>query len=496
MYTARLRRSFERRRPVVADPDEKAKGWALDAEATLVDDFGRFRPQQQDLWRIEEFVIAQHGDVSLEDKEPSFAAFGMDSGFLGGRYDLVIWDDLVDRRTMRTAEGRESLEMWFESEAETRVEPGGLFILQGQRMGAGDLYRHALDMRAGELDDDAETDDRPAKYRHIVFPAHDDARCGGKETHRAGSWPWPDGCLLDPIRLPWRELSTIRRNRAERFEVLYQQRDVDLAAALVKPLWVSGGTDPESGEMFPGCWDQDRDLRELPKGLQGQVISIASTDPSPTKMWANEWWCYAPNADPSDETIGDDGDGETVWNHLNGLRFLMDLHRAAMSVTDMLMWDDVSGRWCGLMEDWWQASKAVGRPITHWIFERNAAQVFFVESAELTRWRRERNVQVVAHTTSRNKSDPQYGVQMLSPLWQFGKVRLPGKQGGYARVRSMQLVDEACRWTPDGSGGGTDDCVMAEWMFEFRLPYLWTPEDPAGGDGEDADRPSWMLQTA
>jgi hypothetical protein len=81
----------------------------------------------------------------------------------------------------------------------------------------------------------------------------------------------------------------------------------------------------ESGETFPGCWDPGRDVGELPPGVEGPVLSVASTDPSPTKMWAHEWWCYTPE--------------------FFDLRFLMDLHRAAMSVTDVLTWDPMANRW-------------------------------------------------------------------------------------------------------------------------------------------------------
>jgi hypothetical protein len=66
------------------------------------------------------------------------------------------------------------------------------------------------------------------------------------------------------------------------------------------------------------------------------------------------------------------------------------------------------------MEAWWQLSTEIGHPITHWVFEWNAAQRFFSESAEFRRWAQTRHVQVIAHTTGRNKSDPEYGVQMLA----------------------------------------------------------------------------------
>jgi len=87
----------------------------------------------------------QPNDIAGSDKERTVSAYGMDGGFLGGRYDLVIWDDLVDKRSMRTAEARETLINMWETEAETRLEPGGLLILQGQRMRSDDLYRYIWD---------------------------------------------------------------------------------------------------------------------------------------------------------------------------------------------------------------------------------------------------------------------------------------------------------------------------------------------------------------
>ena len=48
---------------------------------------------------------------------------------------------------------------------------------------------------------------RPAKYSHVVFKAHDDERCTGKHDDVK---PWPDGCLLDPYRIPWKTLEQVK----------------------------------------------------------------------------------------------------------------------------------------------------------------------------------------------------------------------------------------------------------------------------------------------
>jgi hypothetical protein len=132
---------------------------AKDAVSTLITDYVRFKPANSDLWRLEEFILAQDGGVAIDDKEANFVAYGMDSGFLGGRFDTVIWDDLVDKTNIRTADSRELLINWWETEAETRLDPGGLLILHGQRMAADDLYRYALNL----VDWSEEFEDQPDK---------------------------------------------------------------------------------------------------------------------------------------------------------------------------------------------------------------------------------------------------------------------------------------------------------------------------------------------
>ena len=143
-YCRRLRRSGQAH-PVEAELNDVRLGLAVDAEATLQDDFGMFKPDSSEIWRAEAFTVLQQDDQPLSQKEPTWSAFGMDSGFLGGRFDLVIWDDVYDPRKMRSAEAREDMRRWWDEVAETRLEPGGLLILQGQRMSADDIYRYALD---------------------------------------------------------------------------------------------------------------------------------------------------------------------------------------------------------------------------------------------------------------------------------------------------------------------------------------------------------------
>jgi hypothetical protein len=370
----------------------------------------------------------------------------------------------VTRKVLRSGELIENQRSWWVEEGETRLEPSGLLLLQGQRMGADDLYRYCLDMVLDE--DEHATMGRTNKYRHVMYPAHFEDRCD--ENHGRDVPAWPDGCLLDPVRLPWtgsKGLATIQRNRGDAYRVQYQQEDVDPAEVLVPKLWVDGGTDSRTGEIFPGCWDNDREIARVPEGLAPPLLSIATADPSPTKFWSIQWWLVQPATNQ---------------------RFLLDLIRQSMDAPDFLDWNANAGRFFGVMEEWQERSVEIGYPISHWVVEINAAQRFLLQYDHVRRWQRQHNVQIVGHSTHKNKTDPDFGVQTVKNLYRFGQVRLPGGRFS-GRIAALKLVDEVTRY-PQTT---TDDCLMAQWFLEHQLAngglMRMTDYEPVV-----LRRPSWM----
>jgi hypothetical protein len=474
----RVRRSLERVTPTRASAEDKDRGLAVDSEATLCADFGLFKPQTGgDLWRADSFIVLQHGEEMIDEKEPTWSAYGMDQDFLGGRYDLIFWDDLVTTQHVRTLEQIEKQREWWDREAESRLEPGGALFLVGQRVASNDLYRHCLDKKLLPEDDadfeeataamaegdDEKIADLPGKYRHIVYRAHDETRCDNT-AHKLDSESWPDGCLLDPRRLAWRDLRAIRANSPAVYATWYQQEDADPQQTLVKHVWVTGGTDPETGTYHPGCWDNDRGLCELPKGLVGPKFSIATVDPSPTKMWAVQWWVYAPEA------------GHQL--------FLLDTVRRSMPGNELLDWNNNTQQHYGLMEEWQQRSVALGIPITDWIVEVNAAQRFLLQFDHMRRWIASNRTNVRPHTTTVRKNDADLGVDMTRDWWKFGRIRLPGK--GAARTASLKLVEEVQRYP----NAYLDDQVMASYFCILHLPELsagWEIKEPP-----QFQRPTWL----
>jgi hypothetical protein len=411
-YTGRLRRTFGNER------------------SPFVHELGPFRPLQRDVWRNTEFIIAKDEDDLNDEKEPTFAAYGQDSGFLGGRYDFVIWDDLVDIRNTKATEARDSLVNWYETEAITRLEPGGLFLLQGQRIGPDDLYRYSLDLTDG-------SDDDIPLFEHIVYRAHYEDRCEG--LHGLDAPAWPEGCLLDPIRLPWKDLRAKQRNQLERFLVLYQQEDLDPDTSLVRHVWLDGGIDSD-GTLHTGCWDEDRALQEIPSGVNlNECVMIATVDPSAAKHWACELWLV----------------------HVeSNIRWLMDFYRGPLTADKFL--DRVDGQFLGLLEEWQQWSIGTGLPIQTWVVEANTTQRFLLQYQHSKDWMVYHGVNIIPHQTTQRRHDPDFGVQSVAPHFKYGRVRLPGR----SKLAIKPFIDELVRWPH----GRTEDTVMACWFLELYLP--------------------------
>lgn len=468
-FTRVLRTDFTRQFPLRRSADDIAQGWCTDAVSTLQRDYGRFRPEAYEddvVWRQDSFIVAQHHDISLADKEHTWAAFGRDSEEIGTRVKVAVWDDLYSEKRLKTPEAKEDMYRWWTTVAEERLEPGGLLLLVGQRLSPDDIYHYALQKQ--RMDDDGNL---TRKYHHIIHKAHYDDLCKGVETHHHDADPWPKGCLLYPRRIKWREISEKKVNEPELYAYVFQQEDYAPSDVLVQRIWVEGGVDKETGEEFIGCWDDDRDICELPRGLSPPLYSFATADPSPSKFWSVQWWIYHPASQS---------------------RFLMDLHRGRMDAPDLLDWDHANSRYVGLMDEWQARSLKLRYPISHWIIEVNAAQKFLLQYDHVRRWRSLQRVMVIPHTTGVMKSDHELGVPSLREHWKHGRVRLPGSTH-YARSKVKPLVDEVLRYNPTIQRQvGTDDCVMAQWFFEWNLPRLTA----RGILVPRQKRPSWAKQYA
>jgi hypothetical protein len=476
-YSRRIRETLERLMPLEPDPMQVTKGLALNAEGCLSIDYGRFKPTDKGaLWRSEEFVVEQLDGNGLDNKEPTVRAYGIESEFIGHRADLCLFDDVSSPDNSRESVSRDKLLERWDNVAEARCDPGGLLAVVGQRLGSGDLYAHCLSKVTydEDIDDTYDGSDitdledlerieplKRSKYRHIIYKAYYEELDLGKESKRFSSLPYPEGPLLDPKRLPWKDLSYIRHNKPDIFRVVYQQEDLDLDARLVDRTWITGGKGVD-GVEYVGCIDNDRQPGFITRGLARPWVSIVSVDPSPTMFWALTWFIYQPESN---------------------LFHVVDIARQKLTAEELLGFDTGTGVYSGIMQEWQDRSHDMGYPISHWVVEINAAQRFLLAHDFVRKWQTRENVNVVPHTTGRNKLDENLGVEaLLPPLLRTGAIRFPTMRSNW---KTLAAVEELTSWHRDKKNG--TDIVMALWMGVLNLPNLTTVKKPP-----KMWRPSWL----
>ena len=491
-------------------------------------EFGRFKPLETELWRRDQFLVDgvvgheasieyrlalagfDHTDRAvkkrLEDagdpihqvieslegaflageKEPTVTALSQEMGFLGGRYDLNLWDDLCDRYNSRTPDQRDSLEEWWFAEGESRCEPGGVVALIGTRFGKYDLYRHCRDLtyvtddaleervldevhsglsdeQIAEIRDDLERElvDRygekygeiivpglPSEkvkpvYRYIKFPAHDQERCTAPQSLKNDDHL---ACVLDAQRFSYRHLLKVEASNPKKFKLTYQQEDEATEENLVQEIWLTGGRDKD-GFIYPGCYNYERSLLQFPATLDDRrpnLFSVATVDPSAVNWWSIQWW---------------------IWDSDDDKDYLMDILRARLTSGAFLDWNSRERTHRGIMHDWQVRSMEMGLPIGVWIVEQNAAQRYLFQYKWVHEWMREMKVTAIGHETGVNKSDLELGIQTLGPRYRLGLVDLPYRQTDLkTRVKVNEFKKELVEW-PDAV---TDDMVSGHWFLQFN----------------------------
>jgi hypothetical protein len=385
------------------------------ADGVIPLDFGRLRPSSamgdEVMWTADSIIVAQLGGTDVWNKEPSVQIASRDSGFLGSRFDLELWDDLVTLRTYKDS----TLPSWWTRESESRLEPGGVLALIGTRVGPDDLF----EFNFGRMFED-DTGVVHPKYHQIVFPAHDDEVCNGQHDGR---------CLLDPKRLPWAELVGHRDDA--HYSTLFMQDPSGDRSGLIEKVWITGGSD-EDGQEFAGCLEPDRALGEVPH-VPGLIV-YATVDPAiSTGQWGVMVWGSTPLAD--------------------GERFLIDGVRKPMRADDFLRVDG-SGSLSGFMLD----LQRQYQPRT-WVIEANLGRLPAFESVSFKLY----NISVVwPRTTRANK--PSIEV-LLPPLFRSSRVHLPFRDD-VSKAFVRQFMAELVAFP---RGRTTSDLVISMWLGESNI---------------------------
>lgn len=160
-------------------------------------------------------------DRDADHAEPTIRAAGFDSGVTGGRYDYIIFDDIVDQKSQRTAHRREKIEEDFLDHLRLRADDETVFLTLGTRKHSNDIYQNLIDaggwhtkveqaigdwsiVENGEYDL-ITVDDETGEQRR--YAAHNIGEHGPTETiiaaepHRRCSVLWPERWPLEELLL-------------------------------------------------------------------------------------------------------------------------------------------------------------------------------------------------------------------------------------------------------------------------------------------------------
>jgi predicted phage terminase large subunit-like protein len=103
--------------------------------------------EQGEPWSTEEIAVR----CETIHKEPSISIAGVGSQIPGLHYNIIIWDDLVNDKTITSKDQLDKTIDWWKYSLSV-LEPGGLGIVVGNRWHFGDLYGYILDNLASKFD--------------------------------------------------------------------------------------------------------------------------------------------------------------------------------------------------------------------------------------------------------------------------------------------------------------------------------------------------------
>ncbi len=407
--------------------------WEMESNVKMVKELGRFKPTEESgSWSPATGKLSVEGRNRSQSHGGTLLALGAGQQVFGFRADQIIADDLIDTEAVRTEDRRKQLSEWFNVILRSRLRPGPnsrLWIV-GTRFHPEDIYGELI---AKKVSPDA---DSLPMYQHINFPAlsepgSDPPLPTNDFDVGEALWPdvWPPPALYNDVYLAIGSSEWMQT---------YQQVPAGDGEALARPEWIFG-LDSDATADRRGCLDLKRNIGQgVPSGTE--AVRVISVDPSAAK------YCGIICADVVKK---ENGDYEYIVIDIVNEKMLQ---REMMAAIERMC--DEYG------------------PVRYLIFEVNAFARWFVQDVSFTDWTRERSIRVIAHTTGRNKTDGDLGLESLSREFEFGRIRLPYADV-FAKTASQSLIREATQYTKMYKG--RTDVLMALWFIQFNRRQLRGP---------------------
>lgn len=382
-------------------------------------------------------------------RDPTLRARGWGSALTGGRYDLIILDDIEDDETVINAAMRRKTLNRMRMTVAPLLDTGGRIVVIGTKKHADDLYAHIAEDPTYAVIHDKAILEWPDLERVEYATRIDES---GKEVIVGATVPandngTPQGRSLWPEKWPVSALLMIRRSIGERaFQQEYQNVAVDDGSTPFRLTWLTQAKllGASLGMLREGCIDHDP-TRPVPR-CEGLIVyqcvdfSLLD-DPEAAELQDSDWTVV--------QTWGLDWQTQTRT-------LLRVARRRGLSQGQILAF---------IREE---AARFPQRIAV--VVERNS----FGRLHEMG-LRRTTSLPLYGHTTDHKKHDLYEGVPAMASLYEGGKVVLP-----YADAKRLPVGEEDPRGLVDefvkehhGLGREAhDDMVMCAWIGETWIRRL------------------------
>jgi hypothetical protein len=198
----------------------------------IKEDFGEFYSHEND-WTKTSLIVIR--DQILTD--PTVEAVGIDGDITGGRFDLIILDDMVTDKNSRTEAPRKTVEDYFDSTVSKRIEKGGSIIFIGTRYHYADKYGKFIRQRViWDILVDKAIIREPERYEFIELDEPFIDEDGNNQRYKVQVEGDPGECL-DPINRPMEYLLLERHANSRMFELVYQNNATSDDSVIFKLQW-------------------------------------------------------------------------------------------------------------------------------------------------------------------------------------------------------------------------------------------------------------------
>ena len=110
----------------------------LEFNEKIIEIFGE---QKSNLWSRSKLRVKAKGGGIIH-KEPTLQVLGVTSSQVSSHYDIILLDDVCDRRNTQTAHRRRQLKEWYNTELLEMLEPGGKVLNIATRWHEDDLHNY------------------------------------------------------------------------------------------------------------------------------------------------------------------------------------------------------------------------------------------------------------------------------------------------------------------------------------------------------------------